>query len=51
MHNNIHSSIIYNSEGMTQPKRSSIDGWMKNMWYTHTHTHTHTHTPPPHTEE
>ena len=29
-----------------QPKCSSMDEWIKKMWYvcTHTHTHTHTHT-------
>jgi len=27
-----------------QPKRPSMDEWIKEMWYTHVHTHTHTHT-------
>ena len=44
MQQNIHSSSVYDSQGMIA-KCPSTDEWIKKMWYyMHTHTHTHTHT-------
>ena len=33
MHPNVHSSIIYNSQGLKQPKCPSVNEWLKKLWY------------------
>ena len=33
MHLNVHSSVIYNYQDVKQPKCTSVDKCIKNMWY------------------
>jgi hypothetical protein len=32
----IHSSLIYNSQKVKEPRYSSTEGWIQKMWYIHT---------------
>ena len=32
MHSNVHSSIIYNSHMLKQPKCPSVNEWIKKLW-------------------
>ena len=36
IHPNVHSSIIYNCQGMKQPRCPSTDEWIKKTWYMYT---------------
>ena len=36
MHPNVHSSIIYNSHVLEQPKCPSVNEWIKKLWYIYT---------------
>ena len=33
MHPNVHSSAIYNSQALEQPKCPSVNEWIKKLWY------------------
>ena len=33
MHPNVHSNIIYNSQNREQPKRPSVDEWIKKIGF------------------
>ena len=36
MHLNVHSSTIYNSQCLKQPKCPSVNEWIKKLWYIYT---------------
>ena len=36
MHPNVHSSTIYNSQVLEQPKCPSVNEWIKKLWYIYT---------------
>ena len=36
MHPNVHSSTIYNSQEVKQPKWTSVNEWIKKLWYIYT---------------
>ena len=36
MHPNVHSSAIYNSQALEQPKCPSVNEWIKKLWYIYT---------------
>ena len=36
MHTDVHSNIIHSGQDMEVPKRSTIDDWLKKLWYIYT---------------
>ena len=36
MHPHVYSSTVNNSQNMEEPKRPSMDEWIKKMWYIYT---------------
>ena len=36
MHHNVHSSTMYNSQVLEEPKCPSVNEWIKKLWYIYT---------------